>query len=314
MKSKIAFLVFSIVSVTATLWIFRALKAPDTIAVTAKQPTTATTTEADRLNLSVPDHNAEVSSIASVTDSTPDTTTDTTPITTRIDSVTEGSHSLGAVWVFGTGPSALNVSGAGTTFSGPVHSEGNIRIRGAGTNFRAGEVSYVAALDVAGASVSLQGRTVKVSAGRSIRRYVPSEFGPESAVARGSTNYRSVDSSRCSEGTWIVSARELRNNTLYYSTCNIRVSGAGATRSATLVSEGSITISGAGLSFDAGSPGLPALIAETVAFNGAAITVRAPIVSEGTVLVSGSSLKLCGVVGSDVTVGGANTRISVCGR
>ncbi len=314
MKSKIAFLVFSIVSVTATLWIFRALKAPDTIAVTAKQPTTATTTEAERLNLSVPDHNAEVSSIASVTDSTPDTTTDTTTDTTRIDNVTEVSHSLGALWVFGSGPSALNVSGAGTTFAGPVHSEGSIRIRGAGTNFRAGEVSYVAALDVAGASVSLQGRTVKVSAGRSIQRYVPSDFAPESDVARGSTNYRSVDSSQCSEGTWIVSARELRNNTVYYSTCNIRVSGAGATRSATLVSEGSITISGAGLSFDAGSPGLPAVIAETVTFNGAAITVRAPIFSEGTVLVSGSSLKLCGVVGSDVTVGGANTRISVCGR
>ena len=59
MKSKIAFVVFSIVSVTATLWIFRALNTPDTITVTANKPTTSTTTQAEHLSPSVPDQVAE---------------------------------------------------------------------------------------------------------------------------------------------------------------------------------------------------------------------------------------------------------------
>lgn len=307
MKSKVLFVALCALSIAATLWIFRSMENPDTAAIaqtSISQPTTTSAALKKRTgNDSTPSTVTQVVRDCAESPFGPDC---------RMISADPTDLSLGAVWAFGSSPSALTVQGAGATIEGPVHSEGGIRVRGTGTKFLDGEVTYVSILDVKGASVSFQGRTVKTRGRAAIRRYLPSEFASDLNTIRTLTTYRVVDRSQCIEGIWTVSADELRNNTVYYTTCDITLSGAGGQRATTLVSTGSVKISGAGLTLSSGAPGLPSIVADTVSFAGAGVTVRAPIHARASVTVTGSSLELCGIVGANVTVGGANTRVDEC--
>ena len=224
---------------------------------------------------------------------------------------------VGVGSVFTTGPAGAVFSGAGLKIPGKVHSETLVRVSGAGHSFTGG-VEYVSTLSVSGAGTTVNPQAVKVSAGQvpvtvSVADYRPG--GPASSVLGASL--RSIPASKCVNGVWSPTAAELVDGTVVYVPCGVTVSGAGLNRTVSIVAEGPIKISGAGVTLRPGHLSTPALLSgstgtDAVSVSGANVNVTGPVMTPGSLSVSGAGSSLCSLMAGTVSVTGANVRIAKC--
>jgi hypothetical protein len=226
--------------------------------------------------------------------------------------------SVGAV--FATGTDGVVFSGSGHKATGTVHSESKVRVSGAGHSL-VGGVEYVSSLTVSGAGSVIVPAGLKVIAGGvpvsvGVADYRPG--GPAAGVLGASL--QSVPLSKCvggANGVWSPAAADLTDGVIYYIPCGVTLAGAGLTKTVSLVAEGSIKVTGAGVSLTSAHPSTPALLSGNgavgaVAVSSANVSVRGSIRTPGGITISGAGATVCSLLGSNVNINGENAKLSSC--
>ena len=227
-----------------------------------------------------------------------------------------------SLWATSTAADAISVTGEGFAADGRVHSEGGIRLRGAG-HILSGGVEYGTVLDSAGAAMTITPAAVRAQAGQG-GPAVPQmdQYRPGGAASRSGAPYTAVSKSDCVNGAWTPKAEMVLTGVVYVP-CGLTLTRPGA-YGATFAAEGPITVSGSkatvGQALPAGA-GQPSLVtaatgADGIRITGADITLLGQALAPaGQVQVSGERVALgCGVVASRITVSGADSGARMSAR
>jgi hypothetical protein len=218
-----------------------------------------------------------------------------------------------------TGPGGTTFSGSGHRVTATVRSESFVRVSGAGHSFTGG-VEYVGSLMVGGAGTVINPSAVQVASGSfngvTIADYRP---GGQAGVVLG-TVLRSVPLAKCvggATGTWTPTASDLFDSSVLYVPCGVNISGAGFTKIVSVVAEGPIRVSGAGVSLSSAHLSTPVLLSGStsigaITVSGANVRILGGAQTPGGLVISGAGSTSCSLVGASITVSGANAKISKC--
>ncbi|MEX2586677.1 MAG: hypothetical protein WD602_01610, partial [Actinomycetota bacterium] len=217
--------------------------------------------------------------------------------------------SVAALWATIQGPSALEITGAGTKATGLVHSDGNLSITGSDMQLTAG-VEYGANLttELLGTNTIDPAPRQVEPGGSPITRQIE-DFRPGGEIAQqAGANYHAIDALSCVGGVWTPAPGAVPSGIVYVP-CDVNLSAVGSQIDATIAAEGKITITGADITVQPSIEDMPALVtaatgADAVVILGANVklggTVFAP---QGTVRAAGlGGTYRCGVVAARIAV------------
>ena len=204
----------------------------------------------------------------------------------------------------------VQITGAGHRIYGGIHSNYKIKVSGAG-NWIYGAVEYVGSYSESGAGNGftpgapdnpVQGQVAEFPITWDIADFQP---GGERALAAGDDYYV--------HGTWSVSgAGEVVTPGLHYCTGKVSFSGAGLVgENVTVVSESTIDVSGAGISFTPYEPGLTFFspkdsTSNVISISGSGNAGGSAYAPNGKVSLTGAGGTLSGVfVGDVVNISGS---------
>jgi hypothetical protein len=218
-----------------------------------------------------------------------------------------------SLWAASRAANAISVTGARFAADGVVHSEGGIRVSGAGYDLSGG-VEAAAKLQIADGPNTPVPLNYKAGGGSPA---VPKmgRYRPGGTASRSGVPYTAVSMSDCVKGQWTPRAGMVLTGVVYVP-CGLTLTATG-TYGATFAAEGPITVSSnkttVGQSLPAGE-GQPSLVtaatgAAGILITGADITLLGQALAPtGQVHVSGARVALgCGVVASTITVSGADS-------
>jgi hypothetical protein len=224
--------------------------------------------------------------------------------------------SLGAT---GTGDNAIDFAATKFNANGLVHSEGGVHLGGS-SNGLTGGVEYATTLSDLGQSNTFSPAATKIAAGQGAPR-VPAiaDYRPGGRLS-SLPGYRAVPASACVNGEWRPkSPRELSG--VVYAPCRVVIAVSGDYPGTVAAEEGiSIVASRVTLGSDSDTPGVPSVITDAsgaaVSLIGADAVLRGQVVApHADVTVHGARTQLvCGVVGSTITVTGAESSAPMSGR
>jgi hypothetical protein len=224
----------------------------------------------------------------------------------RADTITPQPSSA-AIWATGeTG--AVSIAG-NVTATGLVHSEGGITLTGSSTLQAGGE--YGTTLTVQG-NARLTPPAVKLTLADTAPVQLNAAAWRPGGGAQTAPSYRQIPTSACRQGSWTLSAAEIAGAAVVYVPCAVQITGPATTITATIVSEKTITVSGAAKTFSPAN-GAPALVslaaagATGLSVRGAGHRFAGPVLAAGAVDVAGGGSTFeCGVYADAVTATGGS--------
>ena len=225
-----------------------------------------------------------------------------------------------AVWAGSTGAKSLNWGGADGNIWGRVHTNGELRFVGAKKTVLGG-TTYSGTIS----ADTTKNSFVPLPAPGPVEQFPldmsVADFRPDGPVADEIGSAYHDMTARCSGGTWHDVQAALASG-VYYAPCPIMLNGSDIGGRVTLVSEGTIKISGSRPAFEpyldgllllAGATGTKTIDIATSSskFLGMVVT------RSGEISVSGSGNRFyCGIVGDRIEITGGDTDVrgAVCGR
>lgn len=203
--------------------------------------------------------------------------------------------------------------------NGRVHSEGGIRITGSRTELTGG-TEYTTSIDTTGSRLVIDPAARRVAAGAGAP-LVPdiADYRPGGALA-GGDEYHPIPQSACKGGTWSPDDKVAYSGIVYVP-CSVRITGSRKTLGATLVAEGTVTVTGSRNSVGGPSRGEPAIISGSSAETAVSITGSRSEIT-GTVFAPDGGIRAtgsrgvfnCGLLGQKVSITGSRTTIPMSTR
>jgi cytoskeletal protein CcmA (bactofilin family) len=258
---------------------------------------------------------ATTSTSTSTSTSTPTLATSTTTTTTTTSSTTTSSSTTSTVpssTGFGvlagsTAADSFLIAGSGHSVTGAVKSNGGIVVTGAASRV-SGVTEYATTLSVSGVGNTFTPTPVKKAAGLPISvSLVP--YLPGGSVASTAVAYTAVAASSCVAGTWTVSATQLPLGVVYVP-CAVNVTGTGVSRATSIVANGAITVSGAGLKLSAVSAYPSLLSTGPIMISGASPQFAGQVRSESTFTPSGAGASFGCIAADKVAIKGAGAIVT----
>jgi len=219
-----------------------------------------------------------------------------------------------ALWANAIGTSgALQWTGAQHELHGAIHSNSDIKLAGA-QNLIDGPVHYVSGLQNSGSQNTFTFQPRQVAPQPLPTLLNVDDFKPGGPIAQAlGAQYLDQSAECASKHTWQRQPKQPLPAGVYWIPCDAQISGADSSGNVTLVSTGSIQISGAraafqpfyqGVQFASSSNGNAA-----VQLSGSSATIGGLVFApRGSVQLSGSSMNLkCAVVANQIQLSGAKT-------
>jgi hypothetical protein len=211
---------------------------------------------------------------------------------------------LGAIWAAGTQPTAVQIRGAGATILGTIHSEGGVAVSGSGNTVS--RVESVTQPTILGAGNNISSSQLAVLGGQTFQQ----SFNHDLSFRKIAIEVAPLTCP--STGPLTINASTLIDNRAYNPGCSLIITGAGVRKKVTIGSQYSVTIAGAGLTFDPAVPGYAAVFGENVTITGANVRVNGSVQAYFDIKVAGAGAILCGLVGDTVDISGAGTKVQSC--
>ncbi len=236
-------------------------------------------------------------------------------VSTKIDPI---PSSIG-LWAISTKPGALAITGNNITTNGRVHSNADIIIRGSKTSLSAG-IEYATTLTVTGSKHNLPSAR-KVTAGDLPSTWQIADYRPGGSRANSAgINYHAIPETACTNGVWNVSATDVPKGIVYIP-CKVVITGAKATIKAAIFAEGSIKISGDGLTITPELLNVPAILtgangSNALRIDGANIRINGTAQSlSGEARITGAKgIYHCGIISQTIVITGSDNSIPVDNR
>ncbi|MGA9333779.1 MAG: hypothetical protein WBV39_05820, partial [Rudaea sp.] len=222
-----------------------------------------------------------------------------------------------ALWANAVGVSdALDWSGAQHELHGAVHSNSDIRLNGA-QSLMDGPVHYVSSLTVNGSQNTFTLQPRQVSAQPLPTLLDLSDFAPGGPVAAATGAAYYDESAECaSKHSWQRSKAHLQlASGVYWIPCDVHLSGSNMSGPVTLVSTGTIQISGAKGTFQPYYQGVQfatsSASSDALHLSGSSAQIGGLVFApQGTVQLTGASMDIrCAVIADQIRMAGAKTTI-----
>jgi RHS repeat-associated protein/uncharacterized repeat protein (TIGR01451 family) len=206
------------------------------------------------------------------------------------------------IWADGTSGTVFHWTGSSNTLTGLVHSNAGVQISGWNLNLLGG-LEYATTASIQGTQITIDPAPVQVPSTPAPIEYGLEDYRPggQAALAAGA-DYHDMSAS-CANGSWHTSTSLAPG--LYYASCDVGVSGWLLQGAVTVVSEGTITISGSQIHFTPFYDGLLFLSGDAgqgiqISTWGSTFTGHL-VATQGDIDLPGSSNRfLCGLVGESI--------------
>jgi hypothetical protein len=214
------------------------------------------------------------------------------------------------LFTFATTGASLEIGGSNNRIDTESHVPGSLQVRGAANKFSA-YLEYGGLLAISGVGHVVDGNPTTQQLSPTIQDV--SKWNAVDAAALYPAQF-AVLSNLCVNGLATVSPAQVAGKVAYFG-CDVSLNGAGGKLQTTIVAEGNVTFSGAGMTIDPVGAGLVALSkTKGVKISGAGSIFTGGLeASKGTIMISGASNQLaCHLVADRVAIQGSSNVVNKC--
>ena len=219
-------------------------------------------------------------------------------------------------WALKSEYNSLAITGNKNNVIGKIHSEASIVVKG-NQNIFGESPEYVADIIIKGNKhIIPEGR--KVEPGGLPRTWVIDDYRPGGFLAlEAGDSYHVISENSCIDGLWSVDAKDIPDGIVYVP-CSVEIYGSDEIINATIVSDGSVLISGSRIILGQNKPGVPAVLTsynkkDAFRISGANNQILGTVQAlEGGVRIVGSKgLYRCGIIAQTIKIEGSNNEFVV---